>query len=84
MACLQHFNHKEQVWIDVVWWKWQVDDDYDINVTLNQNDKYGIEMTIWGGLGKGSRPHGIEIQYYWKTYLISNTTLGFTWIKEIV
>ena len=55
---------------------------YDVIKILNQNDKYGIEMTIWGGLGKGSRPHGIEIQYYWKTYLISNTTLGFTWIKE--
>ena len=68
MACLQHFNHKEQIWndrnikasnylsewswhvcstlitrnkygIDMVWWEWQVDDDYDINVTRNQNDE---------------------------------------------
>jgi hypothetical protein len=33
---------------------------YDIIKVLNQNDKYGIIMTIWGGLGKGSIPHGIE------------------------
>ncbi len=39
-------------------------------------------MTIWNELGKGLRLHGIGIQYYWKTYMISNTTLGFTWIKE--
>jgi hypothetical protein len=30
IACLRHFDHKEQVW-----------DEYDIITTLNQNDKYG-------------------------------------------
>ena len=42
MACLQHFNHKEQVWneygmMEII--KMTSMDDYDINVTLNKNDK---------------------------------------------
>ena len=34
-----------------------------------------------GGLGERSRPRGTEISCYWKAYLVSGTTLGFTWIK---
>ena len=32
---------------------------YDIIKVLNQNDKYGMIMTIWDEVGKGSIPHGI-------------------------
>ena len=54
---------------------------YDIIKVLNQNDDYGMIMIIWDGLGKWSIPHGIGDQCYWKTFVISNTILGFTWIK---
>ena len=36
-ACLQHVNHKYENENSMVWWNDQ--HDYDINVTLNQNDK---------------------------------------------
>jgi hypothetical protein len=64
--------------MDMVWWEWQVEYNYGINVMHNE---YGIKMTIWGELGKGLRPRGTGIQCYWKAYLIFDTTLGFTWIK---
>ena len=40
MSCLRHFNHKKQVWdgYDIITFAMNMD-DYDINVTLNQNDK---------------------------------------------
>ena len=70
MACLQHINQKNE-------WRWQI--WVDINITLNHKVQF---MTTWEFLGKGSRPRGVEIRCYWKTYSNLDTTIGFTWIKR--
>ena len=40
---------------------------YDVINVLNQNDKYGIMMTIWDGLGKE-----VNTSWDWKLMLLKD------------